>query len=290
MNCFSNLLNFLIGRLTVVKVVAKDKNQKKPIDAERNLDHLPAGALIYISKALQQIDLQVVFQKTKHNFVTTDDAEEINEIAFDSEKWKKCIYEKIPQMKERYNAFAIQLRKLYIDAYSEQINDILYQYFADIKEKENKKMAAQKSKKSKADDDTYNDEPANITLEFQKISDLFFKQILKELTLSEFAPIMQKCAQNNEMVTQILEKAPKPALLTNSKQFSQIEMEMDMFLAKKSQIFNTSIFQMEFNKKLPKQERKQQQGLANSEYVLAFNMIKSILHLALKSMYEIMRQ
>lgn len=156
-------------------------------------------------------------------------------------------------MKEKYNAFSIQLRKLYIDAYSEQINDILYQYFLDIRDKENEKMAqAGQQAQVDGEDDTYNDEPANITLEFQKIADLFFKQILKELTLNEFTPIMQKCAQNSEMVTQILEKAPKPELLTTTKQFSQIEMEMDMFLAKKSQIFNTCIFQMEFNKKLPK--------------------------------------
>ena len=88
-------------------------------------------------------------------------------------------------MKEKYNAFSIQLRKLYIDSYSELINDMVYQYLQDIKEKENQKVA-QKSKAG-GDDDTYNDEPANITLQFQKIAELFIKQILKELTLDEFA-------------------------------------------------------------------------------------------------------
>ena len=76
--------------------MSKDKNQKKSSDADQRVQQLPAGTFIYISRALQQIDLQSVFQKVKHNFVTTDDAEEINEIAFESEKWQKCIYEKIP--------------------------------------------------------------------------------------------------------------------------------------------------------------------------------------------------
>lgn len=38
------------------------------------------------------------------------------------------------------------------------------------------------------------------------------------------------------------------------------------------------------------QERRQNTSLQNSEYMLAFNIIKSILHLSLKSMYEILRQ
>jgi len=126
-----------------------------------------------------------------------------------------------------------------------------------MKAKESEKLK-QASKKVKNDDDTdtYNDEPANITLEFQKISELFILKIVKELTLNEFTPIFQKCSQNAEMMTKILENAPKPELLTNSKQFSQIEMEMDRFLAKKSQIFNTSIFQMEFNNNQSKKDKK----------------------------------
>ena len=159
-----------------------------------------------------------------------------------------------------------------------------------MKAKESEKLK-QASKKVKNDDDTdtYNDEPANITLEFQKISELFILKIVKELTLNEFTPIFQKCSQNAEMMTKILENAPKPELLTNSKQFSQIEMEMDRFLAKKSQIFNTSIFQMEFNNNQSKKDKKQG-SLQNSEYVLSFHIMKAILHLSLKSMYEIIRQ
>ena len=70
-----------------------------------------------------------------------NDSHEDNEAVFNTEKWQKCLYEKIPHMKEQYNAFSIQLRKLYIDAYTEKINDVLYQYFLDIKNKEDKKMA-----------------------------------------------------------------------------------------------------------------------------------------------------
>jgi len=97
----------------------KDEHPDKPVEL------VPSMTFMYISRALQQMDLLHLFEKVKHNFVTTDDAEEINAIAFESEKWQKCVYEKIPQMKEKFNAFAIQLRKYYIDAYSEQINEIL---------------------------------------------------------------------------------------------------------------------------------------------------------------------
>lgn len=42
----------------------------------------------------------------------------------------------MPVIKQEYNAFSIQLRKLYIDSYTGQINDILYSYFTDINKKE----------------------------------------------------------------------------------------------------------------------------------------------------------
>ena len=45
------------------------------------------------------------------------------------------------------------------------------------------------------------------------------------------------------MLISLIEKAPKPELLTKSKKFSQMEMEMDKFLAKKSIIYNKAIFQ-----------------------------------------------
>lgn len=47
---------------------------------------------------------------------------------------------------------------------------------------------AEMSKKAAddGDEDNYNDEPANISLEFQNITEMFFKQVLKELTLNEF--------------------------------------------------------------------------------------------------------
>jgi len=40
----------------------------------------------------------------------------------------------------------------------------------------------------------------------------------------------------------MIEAAQKPELLTKMKKFSQMEMEMDKFLAKKSSIFNKVIF------------------------------------------------
>ena len=51
---------------------------------------------------------------------------------------------------------------------------------------------AENAKKAQADveEESYNDEPANISLEFQNITQMIFKQILKELTLNEFSDIM----------------------------------------------------------------------------------------------------
>jgi hypothetical protein len=53
-----------------------------------------------------------------------------------------------------------------------------------------------------------------------------------------------------------------------------MEMEMDKFLAKKSHIYAKSIFQF---------------SLTSSEKQLEFQLVKSVLHLCLKSMYERVR-
>ena len=44
----------------------------------------------------------------------------------------------------------------------------------------------------------------------------------------------------------MIEKALKPELLSKYKKFSQMEMEMDKFLAKKSPIYNIVIFKNSF--------------------------------------------
>lgn len=44
----------------------------------------------------------------------------------------------------------------------------------------------------------------------------------------------------------MIEHQPKPELLTKLKKYSQMEMEMDKFLAKKSQIYSKIIFQNQF--------------------------------------------
>ena len=97
-NSFDNLLQFLTTKLTIVKII--NNGPKKQSDAEFKVEILAPGIFIYVSRALHQIDLQSIFHRVKHNFITTNDPDEISEIAFDSEKWQKCIYEKIPLMKE----------------------------------------------------------------------------------------------------------------------------------------------------------------------------------------------
>jgi len=74
------------------------------------------------------------------------------------------------------------------------------------------------------------------------MSQIIHKEILQDLKLS-FSRVTAKFSTNIDKLISLLERAPKPELLTKSKKFSQMEMEMDKFLAKKSAIFNKIIFQ-----------------------------------------------
>jgi len=77
------------------------------------------------------------------------------------------------------------------------------------------------------------------------LSQIIHKEILLDLKLN-FSQITTKFASNIDQLISLLERAPKPELLTKSKKFSQMEMEMDKFLAKKSAIFNKIIFQNQY--------------------------------------------
>lgn len=61
-----------------------------------------------------------------------------------------------------------------------------------------------------------------------------------------------------------------------------MEMEMDKFLAKKSQIFNKAIFQTKF--------LGQAEDQAKEDTSLEMYIFKSILHQLLKSIFELTRQ
>lgn len=83
-----------------------------------------------------------------------------------------------------------------------------------------------------------------ISSEILKLSQIIHKEIFIDLNLN-FGHINQKLASQLDQLSRpggLLERASKPELLTKSKKFSQMEMEMDKFLAKKSAIFNKIIF------------------------------------------------
>jgi len=65
-----------------------------------------------------------------------------------------------------------------------------------------------------------------------------------------------------------------------------MEMEMDKFLAKKSQIYNKSIFQTKFLEESGDQEEEK----TSQDTSLELYIFKSIMHLLLKSIFEMTRQ
>jgi len=88
----------------------------------------------------------------------------------------------------------------------------------------------------------------------------------------------------------MIETAQKPELLTKMKKFSQMEMEMDKFLAKKSSIFNKVIFQNQFIDQLNSNRSEgEKQDETSQDQHLEFQIVKSILHLTLKSTIELCR-
>tara|TARA_B110000285_G_C15069922_1_gene587296 strand:- start:146 stop:616 length:471 start_codon:yes stop_codon:yes gene_type:complete len=88
----------------------------------------------------------------------------------------------------------------------------------------------------------------------------------------------------------MIEAAQKPELLTKMKKFSQMEMEMDKFLAKKSSIFNKVIFQNQFIDQLNSNRSEgDKQDETSQDQHLEFQIVKSILHLTLKSTIELCR-
>ena len=111
-----------------------------------------------------------------------------------------------------------------IENYHDKFTSILGKYFGEMKTK----VPTGSS-----------EEPANISAPIFKIAQMIYHELLVDLGVSFNT---QKFGQNIDLLISLVEKAPKPELLTKSKKFSQMEMEMDKFLAKKSIIYNKAIF------------------------------------------------
>ena len=190
--------------------------------------------LFLMSKCLRQFDCQKYFESLAKSL---DKLSQWTEDS-DNDQWQTFIDETLSVIKDQYNLYSIQLRKLMIDHYHDKLNSVLTLYFGDLRQKTRNPRALGSS-----------DEPANISSHVFKISQIIHKELLNDLGLN-FGILTSKFAQNIDSLISFIESAQKPELLTKSKKFSQMEMEMDKFLAKKSQIYNKSIFQTKFLEEL----------------------------------------
>ena len=79
------------------------------------------------------------------------------------------------------------------------------------------------------------DEPANISKEVYELVDYIWSILLTELGKGADK---EKIRDNIDQFTPLFEIIDKPELLTLSKKFNQIKLDMEIFLAKKSPIYN----------------------------------------------------
>jgi hypothetical protein len=93
--------------------------------------------------------------------------------AASSDQWQTFVVERIPVVKDSYDLYSIQLRKMFIDYYHDSINSMLVQYVDDLKQK-SKSIFSQGS----------SDEPANISSVMLKIALLVHKDLLIDLNLN----------------------------------------------------------------------------------------------------------
>lgn len=113
-----------------------------------------------------------------------------------------------------------------------------------------------------------------MTPQIQKISKLIVSTVLVELGGKDVTERLAKLQSSLEKLLKFIEESPKPELLSESKGYNQMEMEMDKFLAKKSQIYHKNVFQL----------------FSRNEQHDNFHIYKAILHLTLKSFYENLRK
>lgn len=120
------------------------------------------------------------------------------------------------------------MRKQFIDSYDAKLNNTLQFYFEEAKSK-------QKSH-------TSGDEPANISSGMLKVVDIIHNQVFKDLGLTQFSKVKQKISVNLGQFLELVEVIDKPDMISPIGKATQIEMDMDKFLAKKSAIYNKVIF------------------------------------------------
>ena len=84
------------------------------------------GKILYLlSRVAREMSLQTIFEDLCQELAITH--------AEHSDFWLQFVVEKIPTIKERYDLYSIQLRKMFIDHYHEMANTIIVQYFDDLK-------------------------------------------------------------------------------------------------------------------------------------------------------------
>ena len=84
------------------------------------------GKILYLlSRVAREMSLQTIFEDLCQELTITH--------AEHSDFWLQFVVEKIPTIKERYDLYSIQLRKMFIDHHHEMANTIIVQYFDDLK-------------------------------------------------------------------------------------------------------------------------------------------------------------
>lgn len=124
------------------------------------------GKIIYLlSRVAREINLQNIFEELCKQLELRH--------ATSSDQWQTFVVERIPVVKDSYDLYSIQLRKMFIDYYHDSINSMLVQYVDDLKQK-SKSIFSQGS----------SDEPANISSVMLKIALLVHKDLLVDLNLN----------------------------------------------------------------------------------------------------------
>ena len=86
------------------------------------------GKIIYLlSRVAREINLQTIFEELCTQLELSH--------AASSDHWQTFVVERIPVVKDSYDLYSIQLRKMFIDFYHDSINSMLVQYVDDLKQK-----------------------------------------------------------------------------------------------------------------------------------------------------------
>lgn len=82
-----------------------------------------------MSKSLRQFDCQTYFETIAASLGKLTQWTEDSE----NDVWQTFTCETLSVIKDHYNLYSIQLRKLMIDTYHDKLNQILALYFADLR-------------------------------------------------------------------------------------------------------------------------------------------------------------